>query len=246
MAVKTEWVTTKTPDGDMRVYVARPDGSEALPGIIVIQEIFGVNDHIQDVTRRYAEQGFVAAAPEIYHRFEQKDAPYTDVQAGFKLRQQLSDDQVMDDVNATYNILNGRSDVRKGQVGIVGFCYGGRVVYLALTRNHNLKAGAAFYGGGIAADAPDAPVNATEKIQAPIHLFFGGKDQSIPAEQVSKIEAALKSNDKRYELSWYPEAPHGFCCDARPNSYHAESAADAFPKAVNFFKRILSGAKAAA
>jgi carboxymethylenebutenolidase len=246
MAVKTEWVTTKTPDGDMRVYVARPDGSEALPGIIVIQEIFGVNDHIQDVTRRYAEQGFVAAAPEIYHRFEQKDAPYTDVQAGFKLRQQLSDDQVMDDVNATYDILNGRSDVRKGQVGIVGFCYGGRVVYLALTRNHNLKAGAAFYGGGIAADAADAPVNATEKIQAPIHLFFGGKDQSIPAEQVSKIEAALKSNDKRYELSWYPEAPHGFCCDARPNSYHAESATDAFPKAVNFFKRILSGAKAAA
>src|SRR5918998_2177619 len=130
MAVKTEWVTTNTPDGEMRVYVARPEGGEALPGVIVIQEIFGVNDHIQDVTRRYAEQGFVAAAPEIYHRFEQKEAPYTDVQAGFKLRQQLSDNQVMDDVNATFDLLSKHSDVQQGQIGIVGFCYGGRVVYL--------------------------------------------------------------------------------------------------------------------
>ena len=242
MPVKTEWVTTKTPDGDMRVYVARPEGSEALPGIIVIQEIFGVNDHIQDVTRRYAEQGFVAAAPEIFHRFERKEAPYSDIQAGFALRQRLSDDQVMDDVNATYELLNSRSDVQRGQIGIVGFCYGGRVVYLALTRNPNLKAGAAYYGGGIAADAADAPVNATQNIRAPIHLFFGGKDQSIPAEQVSKIEAALKANNKRYELSWYPEAPHGFFCDAREGSYNAEAAADAFPKTINFFKRTLAAA----
>ncbi len=242
MAVKTEWVTTKTPDGDMRVYVARPEGSETLPGIIVIQEIFGVNNHIQDVARRYAEQGFVAAAPEIFHRFDRLDVPYTEVQAGFALRQQLSDNQVMDDVNAAYDVLNSRSDVAKGQIGIIGFCYGGRVVYLALTRNSNLKAGAAYYGGAIAADSADAPVNATQNIQAPIALFFGGQDQSIPAEQVAKIEQALKANNKRYELSWYPQAPHGFFCDQRPGSYNAEAAADAFPKTVNFFKRTIGQA----
>jgi carboxymethylenebutenolidase len=243
MAVKTEWVTTNTPDGEMRVYVARPEGSEALPGVIVIQEIFGVNDHIQDVTRRYAEQGFVAAAPEVFHRFEQKEAPYSDVQAGFKLRQQLSDDQVMDDVNATFDLLGKRSDVQKGQIGIVGFCYGGRVVYLALTRNPNLKAGASFYGGAIAADAPDAPVNATANIKAPIYLFFGEKDQSIPAEQIKKIEEALKREGKDYQIEIYPEAGHGFNCDAREGSYHEASAKDAFPKAVRFLKEKLGAAK---
>jgi carboxymethylenebutenolidase len=239
MAVQTEWATTQTPDGEMRVYVARPEGSQALPGVIVIQEIFGVNDHIQDVTRRFAEQGFVAAAPEIFHRFEEKEAPYSDVQKGFALRQRLSDDQVMDDVNATYNLLNSRSDVARGQVGIVGFCYGGRVAYLAVTRNPNIKAAASYYGGGIAADAADAPVNATSKIQSPIILFFGEKDQSIPMEQVRKIEDALKREGKQYEIHTYPEAGHGFHCDQRA-SYNEEAAKDAFPKAVNWFKKHLA------
>jgi len=244
MAVKAEWATTKTPDGDMRVYVARPEGNESLPGIIVIQEIFGVNDHIQDVTRRYAEQGFVAAAPEIYHRFDRKDVPYTEMQAGFALRQQLSDDQVMDDVNATFDLLNNRPDVQKGQIGIVGFCYGGRVAYLAATRNPNLKAVASYYGGGIAApNDPGAPIGATANIKAPIALFFGEQDQAIPMDQIRQIEAKLKEQGKKFELHTYPAAGHGFFCDHRPGNYRPESAADAWPKTIGFFKRELAGAR---
>lgn len=240
MAVKTEWVTTKTPDGDMRVYIARPEGNEPLPGLIVIQEIFGVNDHIQDVTRRFAEQGYVAAAPEIYHRFERKEVPYTDIQAGFALRQRLSDDQVMMDVNATYDLLNSRPDVRHGQIGMVGYCYGGRVVYLAATRNPNIKAFASYYGGAIVADSPDAPINGTANIRNPIILFFGEQDQSIPMEQVRQIEAALKREGKQFELYTYPQAGHGFFCDQRPGNYNAEAAADAWQKTLAFFKRHLA------
>ncbi len=240
MAVQTEWVTTRTPDGDMRIYVARPEGSQTLPGIIVIQEIFGVNDHIQDVARRFAEQGFVAGAPEIFHRFERKDVPYTDMQTGFGLRQRLSDDQVMTDVNATFGVLNGRPDVQKGQIGIVGYCYGGRVVYLAATRNPNIKAFASYYGGAIAADAPEAPVNATANIRHPMLLFFGEQDQSIPMEQVKKIEGALQGGGKQFQIHTYPQAGHGFFCDHRPGSYNADAAADAWPKTIQFFKQHLA------
>ena len=240
MAVQTEWVTTQTADGEMRVFVARPEGNQSLPGIIVIQEIFGVNGHIQDVTRRYAEQGFVAAAPEIYHRFEQRDVPYSDMQTAFGLRRQLSDDQVMMDVDATFELLNNRQDVQKGQVGIVGFCYGGRVAYLAATRNPNLKAVASYYGGGIAADDPNAPVHATRNIRAPMILFFGEQDQSIPMDQVRQIEKTLKEQGKQFELHTYPEAGHGFFCDARAGNFNEQAAADAFPKTIQFFKRNLA------
>jgi len=239
MAVKAEWVTTKTADGDMRVYVASPEGSGPYPAIIVIMEIFGVNEHIQEVTRRYAEEGFVAASPEVYHRLPQKEASYDDMQVAFGLRQQLTDPQVLMDVDATYNLLNDRPNVQKGQVGIVGYCYGGRVAYLAATRNPNLKAVASYYGGRIVADEADAPVNGSANIKAPMILFFGEKDQSIPMDQVQKIDQTLKSQNKNYELHTYPEAGHGFFCDHRPAHYSAEASADAWPKTIQFFKRNL-------
>ena len=241
MAVKAEWVNAETPDGDMRVYLARPEGNGPFPAIIVIMEIFGVNEHIQDVTRRYAEEGFVAASPEVYHRFETKDVPYENMQEAFALRGRLSDDMVMMDVDATYELLNSRPEVRKGQVGIVGYCYGGRVAYLAATRNPNLKAVASYYGGRIVADDADAPVNASANIKAPMILFFGEKDQSIPMDQVQKIDQTLKSLNKDYELVVYPQAGHGFFCDHRPAHYSKEASEDAWPKTIQFFERNLAG-----
>ncbi len=239
MAVQAEWVTAKTPDGDMRVYLARPEGNGPFPAIIVIMEIFGVNEHIQDVTRRYAQEGFVAAAPEVYHRFETKDVPYENMQEAFALRGRLSDDMVMMDVDATYDLLNNRPEVRKGQIGIVGYCYGGRVAYLAATRNPNLKAVASYYGGRIVADEPDAPINASANIKAPMILFFGEKDQSIPMDQVQKIDQTLKDLNKDYELVVYPQAGHGFFCDHRPAHYNKEASEDAWPKTIQFFERHL-------
>lgn len=244
MAVQAEWVTTKTPDGDMRVYLARPDGGGQHPAIIVIMEIFGVNEHIQDVTRRYAEEGFVAAAPEVYHRLPQTEVPYTEMQAAFAMRGQLSDDQVMMDVDATYELLNNRPEVAKGQVGIVGYCYGGRVAFLAATRNPNLKAVASYYGGKIVDEAPGAPLEGTDKIQAPMILFFGEQDQSIPMDAVRKIDERLKQAGKQYELVTYPAAGHGFFCDARAGHFNEEASKDAWPRTIQFFQRHLAGAGA--
>jgi carboxymethylenebutenolidase len=240
MAVQADWVTTQTPDGPMRVYVARPEGAGPFPGLIVIQEIFGVNDHIQDVTRRFAAEGFVAAAPEVYHRLAQKEVPYEDLQTAFGLRSQLTDDQVMMDVDATYELLNRDPQVRQGQIGIVGYCYGGRVAYLAATRNPNLKAVASYYGGRIVADDPNAPIHFSANIRAPLILFFGEQDQSIPMEQVRQIDETLKRLGKQYELHTYPQAGHGFFCDHRPAHYNAEAAADAWAKTLQFFRQHLA------
>ena len=239
MAIKTEWVTTQTADGPMRVYIARPEGAGSRPGVIVIQEIFGVNDNIQGITRRLAEEGFVAAAPEIFHRFERKLVPYSEMQEAMALRQRLSDDQVMMDVNATFDLLNAQPDVRGGQIGIVGFCYGGRVAYLAGTRNPNLKAIVPFYGGRIVADDPSAPIHASANIQAPMLLFFGEQDQSIPMAQVEQIRQTLTQLNKQFELVTYPQAGHGFMCDDRPASYNEEAARDAWPRMVAFLKEKL-------
>ena len=240
MAVQAEWVTTQTPDGEMRIYVARPESGGPQPAIIVIQEIFGVNSHIQDVTRRYAQEGFVAAAPEIYHRFEQKETSYSDMQTAFALRGRLSDDMVMTDVNATFDYLNNQPYVAKGQIGIVGYCYGGRVAYLAATRNPNLKAVACYYGGRIVADEPGAPINGSQNIQAPMILFFGEQDQSIPMDQVRQIDETLRRLGKQYQLYTYPQAGHGFFCEERAGNYNAEASADAWPKTIEFFKRHLA------
>lgn len=240
MAVVSEWVTAQTSDGPMSVYIARPDDGVAYPGLVVIQEVFGVNDHIQDVTRRFAAEGFVAAAPEIYHRFETRTVPYSDVQAGLALRQRLSDDQVTEDVNVTVALLNSRTDVRSGQIGMVGYCYGGRVTYLLATRNPDIRAFVSYYGGRIVADDPSAPIHASANIRAPILLFFGEQDQSIPMEQVERIRETLTKLDKPHQIVTYPQAGHGFFCDARPANYNAEAAADSWVRALAFLRQHLS------
>jgi carboxymethylenebutenolidase len=229
-------MTTQTKDGPMRVYVARPDDNQQRPAIVVIQEIFGVNDNIQTITRRFAEEGFVAGAPEIFHRFDQKQVPYSEGQTGMALRNQLSDDMVSEDANATVSLLKGISN---GRVGIVGFCYGGRVAYLMATRNPELQAVAPFYGGRIVADDPSAPINATANIRAPMILFFGENDQSIPMEQVQRIREELTKQGKQFEIHTYPGAGHGFMASDRAASYNAEADADAWPKVVAFFKKHL-------
>lgn len=239
MAVKTEWQTTQTSDGEMGVFVARPDDGQQHPGIVVIQEIFGVNDNIQDITRRLAQEGFVAAAPELFHRFDQKQVPYSEMQTGMALRGQLTADHVLEDCNATVRLLNGQQDVRNGQIGIVGFCFGGWVTYLSATRIPELKAAVAYYGGRIAADDPSAPVNATQNISAPILLFFGGKDQSIPPEQVERIRQELSKHNKQFDIKVYPEAGHGFMASDRAASYNADAEKDSWPKMVEWFKKNL-------
>ncbi|MHB8619466.1 MAG: dienelactone hydrolase family protein [Chloroflexota bacterium] len=229
-------ISVSTPDGEMGLFVARPEGDGPFPGLIVIQEAFGVNGHIQDVAQRFADQGYYAVAPELFHRFEVKDVPYGEYRTAMGMLGQMDDARIMNDVNAALSYLRGQSDVRHDRLGIVGYCFGGKVAYLAATKSDAFSAVASYYGGGIAKPTdPNAPIHASAQIQAPIKLFFGEEDQAIPLEQIRAIDETLARLGKEHEVVTYPGAGHAFHCDARPAGYNPAAASDAWKKTIAFF-----------
>lgn len=228
-----------TSDGKMEAYESRPKNGGARPGIIVLMEAFGVNSHIKDVTERVAREGYVAIAPDLYHRESERLVPYKDLEKAVGIMNRLQDPKVMDDVGAAIAHLKSQSYVKQGAIGVTGFCMGGRFTYLtAAHHNKDIKAAVAFYGGGIPAGKP-SPLDRTGEITCPITLFFGGKDPLIPQEHVDKINQTLKDQKKNFSLKLYPEATHGFFCNER-ESYHQESAKDAWEKTKSFFAQHLT------
>lgn len=231
---------------DMEIFTYTPEGSGKRPAVIVIQEIFGVNDHMKDVASRYADEGFVAAAPDLFHR-EGKGTivPFDDMKLGSGIRGKLSNDDIVADVSATVAFLKSDPNVDGDNIGIVGFCFGGMVSYLAAASVPGIGAAAIYYGGGIL-PRPDAPADAprlldatVDQINVPMIGFWGSEDGGIPAENVALIESTLKGKGKDYESHTYEGAGHGFFCDAR-GSYNEAAAKDAFPRTVAFFKKNLA------
>ncbi len=224
--MQTQSFQTDTPDGPMRLYDARPDeAGEVRAAVVVIQEAFGVNDHIEDVTRRFADAGFHAVAPDLFHRSGGGTAPYDDFSKVLPLFEGIGgDDALLADIDAALAHLHeaGWTD---GQIGIVGFCFGGRVTMLASLRRP-LGAGVGFYGGGIVtARFPQFPplVDEVPALAVPWLGLFGDDDRSIPVEDVEKLRLALNDTAVATDVVRYPEAGHGFHCDQRPD--HAEAAA---------------------
>jgi carboxymethylenebutenolidase len=232
--VDTHTITLDTTDGPMDVYEAIPDAPPHA-AIVVIQEAFGVNDHMQDVTRRFAAEGYHAVAPAIFHRAGGGTAPYDDFSKVMPLFEGLTDDGILVDVDATTAHLVDRGFGLE-HVGLVGFCFGGRVSFLVAVRRA-LGAAVGFYGGGIAAAGglPFPPlIEEAATLRTPWLGVFGDQDRGIPVEAVEQLREALKAAPVDTEIVRYPEAEHGFFCDARP-SYHAESARDAWPRALAWF-----------
>ena len=242
-----ELLTTevKVPSGDLEIaaYLAEPTGEGFYPGIVVIQEIFGVNAHIRDVTERIAKLGYVAIAPAIFQRF----APgfttgYTaeDVEIGRNYAQQTKASELLSDIQATINYLKDQPQVRKDTFGCIGFCFGGHVAYLAATLP-DIKATAAFYGAGIAVRTPGGgspTVTRTPEISGTLYAFFGMDDASIPAQEVDQIEAELEKNNIPHHVFRYDGAEHGFFCDRR-QSYNPIAAADAWEQVKQLFQQVL-------
>lgn len=245
MSISTEKVEIQLPDGtSMAGYLARPEGAEALPAVIVYMEIFGINSHIRDITEKVAQEGFVALAPDYFHRTGPGiELEYNDdgMAEGMKHLGQLQADQMISDAQATLDFLRGRSDVRPEKVGAMGFCIGGHMTYLTACAT-DVAAAAAYYGGGIA--APTGPgggpatVSRTKEIQGRIHCYFGGQDAMIPQDQVEAIRTALAEAGTRSEITVYPDADHGFNCDQR-ESYNPASAQDAWAKTMALFNEEL-------
>lgn len=239
MGLRTETVNLATADGMMPAYLCRPEGAGPHPAVIVVMEAFGLNSHIKDVAERVAREGYVTMAPDLYHRFGSPIIPYADIPKAIDLLQKLEDPKVMVEIGAVLAHLKGLKEVRADRIGITGFCMGGRVTFLTASQHaQEIKAAVAFYAGGIAADAPGAPINFADKIRCPVLCLFGETDAMIPLDQVRKVDETLKRLGKTYEVKVYPGAGHGFFCNERA-SYHADSAKDAWEKTRNLFDKHL-------
>jgi carboxymethylenebutenolidase len=238
MDVTNSTVQLNTSDGKMEAYVAQPKAGGTYPGIVVIQEAFGVNDHIKKVTERIAAEGYVAIAPDIFHREAERIIPYSEMPKAIATMQRVVDSKAMEDVGAAIAHLKSQSNVKSGSIGVIGFCMGGRLTYLAAAHhNKDVKCAVPFYGGGIPMGNP-SPLSRTGEIKCPMYLFFGAKDPLIPLDQVNQIKAELTAKKVPFQMEIYPEPGHGFFCDDR-GGYHEASAKDAWEKTKAFFAQHL-------
>ena len=233
--------TIETRDGPMQVCDVTPDARPSR-AVIVIQEAFGVNEHIRDVTRRFAAAGFRAVAPTMFHRAGGGTAPYDDFSKVMPLFQGVTDDGIVADVDATVGYLR-RAGFDDRQIGIVGFCFGGRVTFLVATRR-KLGAAVGFYGGGIVTSRIPlfTPlIGDAGKLATPWLGLFGDEDAGIPVADVEQLRATLDRETRViHEIVRYPGAEHGFHCDVRP-SYNEAAARDGWKRTLDWFRQHLAG-----
>jgi carboxymethylenebutenolidase len=226
-------------DGVIPGYRAYPNKGRAFPIVLVVQEIFGVHEHIKDLCRRLAKAGYSAVAPELFAR--QGDvSKMTDVQQIINnVVSKVPDAQVIGDLDYTALWASKNAHGDNGRVAITGFCWGGRIVWLYAAHNTKLRAGAAWYGrleGDTNPMNPKNPIDYAGALKAPVIGFYGGKDTGISQESVEKMRTSLKVVGDPSEINVYPNAQHGFNADYRP-SYDKASAQDAWQKMLAWFKK---------
>jgi carboxymethylenebutenolidase len=226
-------------DGPVPAYRAYPStGAGPFPLVLVVEEIFGVHEHIKDVCRRFAKLGYFAVAPELFAR--QGDvSQYTDFKDIIsKVVSKVPDAQVMSDLDATvaWAKKTGKADTTK--LAITGFCWGGRIVWLYSAHSPDLKAGVAWYGrlvGDTDTLHPKHPIDVVGSLKAPVLGLYGGADQGIPVATVDQMRKALKEAGKPDEIIVYPDTPHAFNADYRP-SYRKDKAEDGWKRLLAWFK----------
>jgi carboxymethylenebutenolidase len=237
-----DWLTVDTSDGPMRVYRVEPrpeDAAAPHTAVVVLQEAFGVNDHIQDVARRFAAQGYLAVAPDLFHRFGIQTVDYTDRDTAMTLIGELGPDSIIEDVSAVLTCLADAAEIPVGRTAIVGFCFGGRAAFTAATA---LPVGATvvFYGPGIVR-GPHAVLDRTANIAGPVLMLIGDADPTIPADDIAAIQSAAERPDTDLRIITFAGARHAFHCDARPNAYVADAARQAWLDTTEFLAKCLQG-----
>jgi carboxymethylenebutenolidase len=226
-------------DGEIPAYRAMPSRGGPFPTVLVVQEIFGVHEHIKDLCRRLAKAGYFAVAPELYARQGDVSKMKDFGQIIRDVVSKVPDKQVMSDLDAAvaYAKKTGKADTSK--LAATGFCWGGRIIWLYAAHNPDLKAGAAWYGR-LVGDAdelhPKHPVGVAKDLKAPVLGLYGGKDQGIPQNTVEQMREAVKGAGKTAEIVVYPNAQHGFNADYRP-SYNKQDAEDAWKRMLAWFKK---------
>jgi len=234
-------VTVPVGDFKMPAYAARPANKRSAPVILVISEIFGVHEHIADVARRFAKQGYFAIAPELFVRQGDAKAVADIGRLMAEIISKVPDEQVMRDLDATVAWAKAEGG-GTGQLGITGFCWGGRITWLYAAHNPAVKAGVAWYGrlqGNASPLTPKHPIDVAQQLKAPVLGLYGGQDGGIPVSSVAAMQEALRGGSaaaKASEFVVYPEAGHAFHADYRP-SYRAEAAKDGWERCLAWFRK---------
>lgn len=233
MAELIREIIVQYPSGNvtMKAFVAAPQTKEKRPAVIVIQEWWGLTDHIKDIARRYAAEGYVAIAPDLYSRLGH--ALTTDAGEAGKLMNTLKQEDGLTDLNATVAYLTSVPEVDGARIGVTGFCMGGSYALMLPCVNPAIKAAVPFYGQ---VPNPDAPL---QQLSTPVLYLYGEDDGWITKADVQRLAAALKKYNKPGEIKTYPGTPHAFFRDNDPSVYRPEAAKDAWGRAKAFFKQHL-------
>ncbi len=233
MAAPIREITVQYSSGTigMKAFVAAPQTREKLPAVIVVQEWWGLTDHIKDIARRYAAEGYVAIAPDLYSRLGH--ALTTDAGEAGKLMNTLKQEDGLAELNATVAYLKSVPEVNATKIGVTGFCMGGSYALMLPCVNSEVKAAVPFYGQ---VPNPDIPI---QKLACPVLYLYGEDDGWITKADVQRLAAALKKYNKAGEIKTYPGAPHAFFRDTDPSVYRPEAAKDAWARTKGFFKQHL-------
>ena len=233
MAESVRETMVQYPSGNVtvRAYVAAPQTKERRPAIIVIQEWWGLTDHIKDVARRYAAEGYVAIAPDLYSRLG--NALTTDPGEAGKLMNTLQQEDGLEDLNATVAYLKSVPEIDASRLGVTGFCMGGSYALMLPCVSRDIKAAVPFYGQ---VPNPDAPL---EQLVAPVLYIYGEDDGWITKADVQRLATGFKKYRKSGEIKTYSGAPHAFFRDTDKAVYRPEAAKDAWMRATAFFKQQL-------
>lgn len=230
-------VKIPVPEGEISGYRARPGTDGPFPVVLVACEVFGLQEHIKDICRRFAGEGYLAIAPDFFYR--QGDvSQLKDFDAIFKIVSKVPDAQVMSDLDAAVEwAARNKGDAKR--LGVTGFCWGGRVTWLYAAHSPKVKAGTAWYGrlvGDTAPLQPKNPIDLVPQLKAPVLGLYGGKDEGIPLDTVERMREALKKAGNPSEIVVYPDAAHGFFADVRP-SYRKEDAQDGWKRLLAWFRK---------
>ncbi len=220
----------------MDVYIAVPPGAGPFPALVVMQTQYGLDEFLREATRRVCESGYVGAAIDLYHR----DGP--DCQESIDIRKtRLSDNHVIKDVNATVELLKSHKAVDPAQIGIIGFCMGGRIAFLMAATNPSFKAAVSYYGGGTMRPwgKGPSPFERVAEIHCPIQGHFGEDDKNPSPEDMRKLDAELNKHGKIHEFHSYAGAGHGFM-NTRQAGYRAHADQSSWPRTLEFLGRYLA------
>jgi carboxymethylenebutenolidase len=226
---------TPSDGGAMQAYTATPDGSGPFPEILVFQEAFGVNHHIRVMAERFAEEGYIAIAPELFHRSAPAgwEAAYDDFASVRPHMAKVTPEGIKADATAAFEWLRAQPKLRKDAIASIGWCMGGRASFLA-NLALPLQAAVSYYGGGIAPEL----IKGAPNLHAPMLFFWGGRDKHIGPDQTAAVVAALRAASKPFINVEISDAEHGFACDERP-SYNRRAAREAWNLTLSFLSENL-------